>query len=133
MFLDAKDVKLIKHYKDRKEEQKIYTTSSSEQIVYIDMEEETLLKTMIVINFGKDGKAPKKLSISANVYSMIDMEFEISAYKIRSQSPYFTKIMAPLRTLVELDPSTNKLVITCKKEKCKGKAKVRLIANYIGY
>ena len=68
-FLNAFDVKQLKDYNGRRVIQSIYTEDYAEQIVYINMQQESINKTDIIIMFKEE--CPKKISLSLNVYSML--------------------------------------------------------------
>ena len=131
-FLKADCVRIRRHYKDRVEETKTYTTRDAEQQLYVDLtRKKGVQRYEVIICYNGKNPAPKTVSISANQYTMKPFDIEISLYKRYAKNPYSKFNMGTLRSLFDIEEGTNKIVLEFIKPEGDGHfAEVKLIANY---
>lgn len=131
-FLKADCVRIRKHYKDRVEETPVYTMYDMEQQLYVDMVgKKGVQRYEVVICYTTDTPAPKKVSLSANQYTMNPFTIEISLYKRYARKPYSKFKLGELRSLFDVEDGTNKIVLEFISPNAEGHfADVKLVANY---
>lgn len=134
-FLKADCVRIRKHYKDRVEETSAYTMYDMEQQLYVDMKSgKGVQRYELVICYSSENPVPKKVSLSANQYTMKPFDIYISLYKKYARKPYNRFKMGEFRSLFDVEDGTNKIVLEFTTEEAGGHfADVKLAANYVKF
>lgn len=134
-FLNACNVRLEKHYNERVVKCSLHTDDEMFQNVIINMvKDEKLEKFAMTVRFDKTRISPKKLSISANQYTMNPFLIEIKLIKIGQKEPYHITQMKGLATMLDLEPDTGRIVFSFYRNDNEGKfSEIKFIANHIAY
>jgi len=134
-FLDAKTVRLVKHFEGSTHSVPVYTDDISEQLIIISMAGEKIPELIeLVVYFDDSVKLPKKISISANQYTMNPFDIDVKLTKKSCTKPYHAVKMGELRTVLDIEPNTRKVVFSFSQEQNKGKhAQIRFRINYITF
>ena len=133
-FLNAEQVQLEQYYELVVDRRTLYTVNEYEQEYYIDNRWGNLKKAALVVKYLKGYKAPKKVSLSINQYTMYDMPAVIELYKQHARYPYKIIEVENLRTVIDLEEGTSRLVVSVyPNEENKAVVKIKLSANYIQF
>lgn len=131
-FLKADCVRLRKEYSDRVVETPLYSKYEMEQQLYVDLGSNSSPdKLEVIAIFSSECPAPKKISLSANQYTMNPFEIKVSLYKKYGRRPYKSFTLGEIRSIFELEDDTRKIVLEfIDVDNERRFADVKLIVNY---
>jgi hypothetical protein len=131
-FLKADCVRLRKEYSDRVVETPLYSKYEMEQQLYVDLGSNSSPdKLEVIAIFSSECPAPKKISLSANQYTMNPFEIKVSLYKKYGRRPYKSFTLGEIRSIFELEEDTRKIVLEfIDVDNERRFADVKLIVNY---
>ena len=134
-FLKADCVRLRKEYSDRVVETPLYSKYEMEQQLYVDLGSNSSPdKLEVIAIFSSECPAPKKISLSANQYTMNPFEIKVSLYKKYGRRPYKSFTLGEIRSIFELEDDTRKIVLEfIDVDNERRFADVKLIVNYVKF
>ncbi len=134
-FLKADCVRLRKEYSDRVIETPLYSKYEMEQQLYVDLGSNSSPdKLEVIAIFSSECPAPKKISLSANQYTMNPFEIKVSLYKKYGRRPYKSFTLGEIRSIFELEDDTRKIVLEfIDVDNERRFADVKLIVNYVKF
>ena len=134
-FLNARTVRLVSHYKKCVKSTPVFTEYDKEQIITVNMNGRSIPHNVeLVVHFSEHQRIPKKLSLSVNQYTMNPFEIEVKLTKKNCSKPYYISKMGELRTVLDIEPDTRKLILSINQTENIGKyATMRIGVNYIAF
>ncbi|MBR6689188.1 MAG: hypothetical protein IKL68_04150 [Clostridia bacterium] len=134
-FLRSKEFRVKKYYPNCEKEQRLFTSYDMEQKLYVELgKEDSPDRIEAIVVFDKNHPAPKKVSLSANQYTMHPFDIKVSLYKKRSRNPYSSFTMGEFRSIFDLVDETTRIVFEfINVDNERRFADVKLIVNYVQF